>query len=54
MLDAEYSRSMTCFMMLLLSPSQIGPASTRMFAAMIWSRMPGQASVSQPCSVMSG
>ena len=38
----------------LLSPSQIGPASTRMSLAMTRSWMAGHASVAQPCSVMSG
>ena len=31
--EHAYSRSMTCFITELLSPSQIGPASTRMSAA---------------------
>ena len=34
----------------LLSPSQIGPASTRMSAAFTFSKIAGQSSVSQPCS----
>ena len=38
----------------LLSPSQIGPASTRMSAAFTCSKIAGQSSVSQPCSRMSG
>src|SRR4051794_18213056 len=38
----------------LLSPSQIGPASTRMSAAFTFSKISGQSSVSQPCSRMSG
>lgn len=38
----------------LLSPSQIGPAMTRMSAACTSSKSSGQASCSHPCSVMSG
>src|SRR5689334_3177395 len=38
----------------LLSPSQIGPASTRMSAAFTCSKISGQSSFSQPCSRMSG
>ena len=38
----------------LLSPSQIGPAMTRMSAASTFSYSCGQASVAAPCSVMSG
>ena len=36
------------------SPSQIGVQSTRMSAAMTLSKIAGQSSRSQPCSVMSG
>ena len=32
-LEPAYSRSMTCLVMLELSPSQIGPATTRMSLA---------------------
>ena len=35
-------------------PSQIGDVSTRMSAAMTFSKIGGQSSRSQPCSVMSG
>ena len=45
---------MTCLVTELLSPSQIGPASTRMSAASTCSYSAGHASVAQPCSVMSG
>jgi hypothetical protein len=38
----------------LLSPSQIGPASTRMSAASTCSKISGQSSVAHPCSRMSG
>ena len=36
------------------SPSQIGIPSTRMSAAITRSKISGQSSRSQPCSVMSG
>ncbi len=36
------------------SPSQIGVHSTRMSEAITLSKIGGQSSVSQPCSVMSG
>ena len=36
------------------SPSQIGIPMTRMSAAITRSKIPGQSSRSQPCSVMSG
>ena len=36
------------------SPSQIGVSSTRMSAAITFSKIAGQSSRSQPCSVMSG
>ena len=36
------------------SPSQIGAVSTRMSAAITRSKIAGQSSRSQPCSVMSG
>ena len=42
------------FMTELLSPSQIGPASTRMSAAKTRSWIGGHSSLAQPCSVMSG
>ncbi|CAM5689889.1 hypothetical protein SALBM311S_12073 [Streptomyces alboniger] len=45
---------MTCLVTELLSPSQIGPASTRMSAVITCSYSAGQASVAKPCSVMSG
>ena len=35
-------------------PSQIGDSSTRMSAAIAFSKTAGQSSRSQPCSVMSG
>ena len=38
----------------LLSPNQIGPASTRMSEASTFSKMAGQSSVSHPWSRMSG
>ena len=38
----------------LLSPSQIGPAITRMSASSTLAYSDGQASVAAPCSVMSG
>lgn len=45
---------MTCFITELLSPSQIGPHSTRMSAAITVAYRSGQASEAAPCSVMSG
>ena len=44
---------MTCLVMLELSPSQIGPAITRMSDSMIRANRVGHSSRSQPCSVMS-
>src|SRR5258705_1967771 len=38
----------------LLSPNQIGPASTKMSAASTFSKMAGQSSLSHPCSRISG
>src|SRR6478672_1779564 len=38
----------------LLSPNQIGPASTKMSAASTLSKITGQSSVAQPCSRISG
>src|SRR6185437_7364239 len=52
--EQEYSRSMTCLVMELLSPSQIGPAMTRMSAASTLSKIAGHSSVAQPCWVISG
>ena len=45
---------MICLVMELLSPNQIGPASTRMSVAITLSKIVGHSSTSQPCSVMSG
>ena len=45
---------MTCLVTELLSPSQMGPATTRMSAAITFSNRAGHSSRSQPCSVMSG
>ena len=49
-----YSRSITWVQIDDFSPSQIGVSSTRMFAAITLSKMRGQSSFGQPCSVMSG
>ena len=45
---------MTCVQMLDFSPSQIGVSSTRMSAAITFSKSAGHSSFGQPCSVMSG
>ena len=45
---------MTCVQTDDFSPSQIGVHSTRMSAAITCSKIAGQSSRSQPCSVMSG
>ena len=45
---------MTFLVSLLLSPSQIGPAITRMSAASTRGNSSGHASTSHPCSRMSG
>jgi hypothetical protein len=49
-----YRRSITCVQTDDFSPSQIGVNSTRMSAAITRSKIAGQPSRSQPCSVMSG
>ena len=45
---------MTCLVTELLSPSQIGPASTRMSRGQHLLVERGHSSLAQPCSVMSG
>ena len=45
---------MTCVQTEDFSPSQIGVISTRMSAAITVSKIAGQSSRAQPCSVMSG
>jgi len=45
---------MICLVLLELSPSQIGPAMTKMLAALTRSQMAGHSSVAHPCSVISG
>ena len=52
--DSEYSRSMSFLVCEELSPSQMGPATTRMSLARMPGYIAGHSSVFQPCSRMSG